>query len=99
VPAAVGRARRGRQQRFHQRPQLVRHQVVNKGRHGLGSCQTYPKGAKRRLRGPAIPGTTAITVTTQPPGRPSGDSLDVGLPAHQGDTRQAEDTGSGEQNP
>jgi hypothetical protein len=49
VPAAVGRARWGRQQRFDQRPQLVRHEVVSKGRHDRGSCQTNPKGAKRRL--------------------------------------------------
>jgi hypothetical protein len=29
----------------------------------------------------------------------ASDSLDVGLPAHEDDTRQAEDTGSSEQNP
>ena len=50
-------------------------------------------------KGPQSQATTPITVTTQPPGRPSGDCLDLGLPTHQGDTRQAEDTGSGEQNP
>jgi hypothetical protein len=32
------------------RPELIRHKVVSKSRHGLGSCQTNPKGAKRRLR-------------------------------------------------
>jgi hypothetical protein len=49
MPAAVGRARRGREQGLDDRPQLVRHEVINKGRHGLGSCQTNPKGAKRCL--------------------------------------------------
>ena len=48
---AVRRARRGREQGLDQRPQLVRHELVSKGRHGTGSCQTNPKGAKRRLRG------------------------------------------------
>jgi hypothetical protein len=41
----------GRQQGLDDRPQLVRHEVVSKGRHGPGSCQTNPKGAKRRLIG------------------------------------------------
>jgi len=43
-----------------------------------------------RLLGPFIAkgppqsqATTPITATTQPPGRPSGNSLDVGLPAHE----------------
>jgi hypothetical protein len=49
VPAAVGRARRGREQGRHQRPELVRYEVVSKGCHGAGSCQTNPKGTKRRL--------------------------------------------------
>jgi hypothetical protein len=43
VSAAVGRARWGRQQGRDQRPQLVRYEVVNKGRHAAGSCQTDPK--------------------------------------------------------
>jgi hypothetical protein len=51
VPAAVGRPRRRRQQGRHQRPQLVRHQLISKGRHGMGSFQTDPKGAKRCLIG------------------------------------------------
>jgi hypothetical protein len=49
VPATIGRPRRGREQGLNQRPELVRHEVVSKGRHGAGSCQTNPKGAKRRL--------------------------------------------------
>jgi hypothetical protein len=49
MSATVGRARWGRQQGRHQRPQLVRYEVVSKGCHGCGSCQTNPKGAKRRL--------------------------------------------------
>jgi hypothetical protein len=39
----------GWQQRLDDRPQLVRHEVVNKGRHGTGACHTQPKGAKQRL--------------------------------------------------
>jgi hypothetical protein len=31
--AAVGRTRWGRQQGLHQRPQLIRHEVINEGRH------------------------------------------------------------------
>jgi hypothetical protein len=34
MPAAVWGPRRGWQQGRHQRPQLVRHQVVSQGRHG-----------------------------------------------------------------
>jgi hypothetical protein len=34
VPAAVRGPRWGRQQGLHQRPQRIRHQVVNEGRHG-----------------------------------------------------------------
>ena len=49
VPAAVGWAWWGREQGRDQRPQLLRHEVVSKGRHVAGSCQTNPKGAKRRL--------------------------------------------------
>jgi hypothetical protein len=49
VPAAVRRPWRRRQQGLDQLPQLVRYQVVSKARHGPGSCQTNPKGAKRRL--------------------------------------------------
>jgi hypothetical protein len=36
----VGRARRGWEQGLDQRPELVRYEVVSKGRHGAGSCQT-----------------------------------------------------------
>jgi hypothetical protein len=38
-----GGARRRWQQRLHQRPQLVRHQVINKDSHGAGSCHTRTK--------------------------------------------------------
>jgi hypothetical protein len=47
--ATVERARRGREQGRHQRPELVRDKLISKGCHGAGSCQTNPKGAKRRL--------------------------------------------------
>src|SRR5829696_1090382 len=46
VPAAIGWARRGRQQGLDDRPQLVRHEVISKGCHGPGSCQTNPKGSE-----------------------------------------------------
>jgi hypothetical protein len=49
VSAAVWRARRDRRQGRHQPPQLVGYELVNEGRHGAGSCQTCPTGAKRRL--------------------------------------------------
>jgi hypothetical protein len=52
MPAAIRRAGRDRQQRFHQRPQLVRHEVLDESCHGVRSCQTSPIGAKRRLNGP-----------------------------------------------
>ncbi len=50
-------------------------------------------------KGPAIPGhdTDHLDDHNQPVG-PSGDSLRRAA-AHEDDTRQAEDTGSGEQNP
>jgi hypothetical protein len=38
-----------RQHGLDQGPQLVGHEVVSKGGHGAGFCQTYPTGAKRRL--------------------------------------------------
>jgi hypothetical protein len=65
VPAAVGRAWWRWQQRLYQRPQLVRHEVVNEGRHGAGSSQTDPKGAKRRLSvaGPAADPKRSLTVS------------------------------------
>ena len=50
VPAAVGRPGRGWQQRLDDRPQPVRHQVVNENRHRVQACHTVVKGAKRRLR-------------------------------------------------
>jgi hypothetical protein len=50
VPATVGWARWGREQGLDQCPQLVRHEVLNKSRHGAGSCQIHPTGAKRRLK-------------------------------------------------
>jgi hypothetical protein len=43
VPTAVGRPRWGREQRRHQRPQLIRYEVVSKSRHGARSCQANPK--------------------------------------------------------
>jgi hypothetical protein len=54
MSAAVGRARWGREQGRHQRPMLIRYEVIHKCRHGAGSCQTTPKGAKRRLRHTAV---------------------------------------------
>ena len=49
MPATIGRARWGREQGLDQRPELIRHEVISKGCHGPRSCQTNPKGAKRRL--------------------------------------------------
>jgi hypothetical protein len=54
VPAAVGWAGWHRQQGRDQRPELIRYEVVSKGCHGAGSCQTNLKGAKRRLSGLAV---------------------------------------------
>jgi organic hydroperoxide reductase OsmC/OhrA len=51
VSAAVRWTGRGRQQRLHQRPQLVGHEVVNKSRHGARACHTVLKGAKLPLSG------------------------------------------------
>ena len=48
VPAAVGRPGRSGQQRLNDRPQLVRHKIVNEGRHGR-SLPCPAEGAKRRL--------------------------------------------------
>src|SRR4029453_4809334 len=39
----------GRAARARPAPQLVRHEVISEGCHGAQSCQTDPKGAKRRL--------------------------------------------------
>jgi hypothetical protein len=51
MSAAIRRAGRGWQQRFYQRPQLIRHQVFDEGRHSAGSCQTSSKGrAPAKLR-------------------------------------------------
>jgi hypothetical protein len=47
--ATVGRTRWDRQQGLDQRPELIRYEVVSKSCHGAASCQTNPKGAKRRL--------------------------------------------------
>jgi hypothetical protein len=59
VPAAVRWAWWGRQQGRDQRPQLVRHEVISQGCHGARSCQTVPKGAKRRLKLLIFPIVTA----------------------------------------
>ena len=48
VPAAVGWAGRSGQQGLNRRPQLVRYEVVNEGRHGAGACHAQPKRAKQR---------------------------------------------------
>jgi Cupin domain len=48
VPAAVGWARWGWQQRFHEPPQVVGDELVNEAGHSARSCHTPPKGAKQR---------------------------------------------------
>jgi hypothetical protein len=47
VSAAVRGTGRGRQQGLDQRPQLVGHKVISKGRHAAGACQRSLIGAKR----------------------------------------------------
>jgi hypothetical protein len=56
MPAAVRRPRWDRHQGLDQRPQLVRYKLISEGGHGAGSCQTYPKGAKRSLTGTWVSG-------------------------------------------
>jgi hypothetical protein len=48
-PAAPPGTRRRWQQGLDDLPQVVRNELVYEGRHGARSCQSYPKGAKRRL--------------------------------------------------
>jgi hypothetical protein len=55
VPVAVRRAGRGWQQRFHQRPQLVRHEVVDESRYGVGSCHTRTKERNDLLKVAEVP--------------------------------------------
>jgi hypothetical protein len=46
--------RRRRQQRLHQHPQLVRHQVINKDSHGAGYLPYPHQGANVRLPGGSV---------------------------------------------
>jgi hypothetical protein len=93
VAAAVGRARRGREQGLDDCSQLVRHEVLSKSRHGPGSCQTNPKGAKRRLRAsthspgpvswPIAPGARLARCSPTGPGtRRAEIALDQGVGHH-----------------
>jgi hypothetical protein len=59
MPAAIRRAGWDRQQRFHQRPQLIRHEVINEGRHDARSCQTFPK-ERNDVLGRGAVGYTAL---------------------------------------
>jgi hypothetical protein len=43
MPAAIQRAGWSRQQRLDDRPQSVRHEIVNQGHHDAESCQITPK--------------------------------------------------------